>query len=248
MHLVDLHCHLLPGIDDGAVDEADAVAMARQAAADGIGTICATPHVRHDHDVRIGELGDRVAALRAALARADVAVEVASGAEVAVTSLMGLDDDELRAVSLGGGGRWILLEPAPGPLDDTLVEALAWLGQHGLGAVVAHPERHLGPGFHDVLVALVQRGALIQVTAALLLREPTATGLLDLARCGLVHLLGSDAHSSHGGRPVAITAALDRLSAVELLASHMQWIGGDAPGAILRGEPVAAPFGVQPAA
>jgi len=62
--LIDLHCHVLPGIDDGAVDLADAVALMRQATADGIATVCATPHIRHDHEVRIGELPERVAALR----------------------------------------------------------------------------------------------------------------------------------------------------------------------------------------
>jgi protein-tyrosine phosphatase len=245
--LVDLHCHLLPGIDDGAVDDVDAVAMARQGAADGIGTICATPHVRHDHDVRIAELARRVAGLRLRLAEAGLEVDVVPGAEVAETSLRGLDDDELRATSLGGGGRWILLEPAPGPLGDALVDAVQWLGRRGQRAVIAHPERHLGPAFHEVLEALVARGALIQVTAALLLREPTAGGLLDLARRGLVHLLGSDAHSSHVGRPVAIAAALARLEEVEPLAGHLRWIGTDGPAAILRGEPVAAPFGVQTA-
>jgi protein-tyrosine phosphatase len=245
MPLIDLHCHVLPGIDDGAIDEADAVAMARQAAADGIGTICATPHVRHDHDVRIGELGERVDRLRTALKAVDVAVEVVTGAEIALTSLSGLADDELRAASLGGGGRWILLEPAPGPLNDALVDALAWLSRREMQAVIAHPERHLGEGFHGVLEELVARGALVQVTAALLLREPTAGGLLDLARRGLVHLLGSDAHSSRGGRPVAVAAALQRLADVDALEPHLQWIGSDGPAAILRGEAVAAPFGVQ---
>jgi protein-tyrosine phosphatase len=246
--LVDLHCHLLPGVDDGALDEADAIAMARQAAVDGIGTICATPHVRHDHPLRIAELGERVGALRWALARAGVAVAVVPGAEVAVTSLRRLHDDELRAVTLGAAGRWLLLEPAPGPLDGELLDAVEWLERRGLRVVVAHPERHIGPGFHEALVALAGRGVLIQVTAALLLREPTASGLLDLARDGLVHLLGSDAHSSHGGRPVALAAALARLAEVDLVAPHIDWIGSDGPAAIIRGEAVTPPFGVQTAA
>ncbi len=64
---IDLHCHILPAIDDGARDLADSVAMARQAAADGIEAVCATPHIRHDHDVRIEEVADRVGALNAVL-------------------------------------------------------------------------------------------------------------------------------------------------------------------------------------
>ena len=58
--MIDLHCHILPGIDDGALDLADSLSMARVAAADGIRVIAATPHIRHDHDVRIPELVGRV--------------------------------------------------------------------------------------------------------------------------------------------------------------------------------------------
>jgi protein-tyrosine phosphatase len=67
--VIDLHCHLLPGLDDGAVDLADAVAMGRQAAASGITHICATPHIRHDHDVKIYELPDHIGLVADALAR-----------------------------------------------------------------------------------------------------------------------------------------------------------------------------------
>lgn len=62
--MIDLHCHILPGVDDGAADLDDALAMARQGEADGIQAICATPHIRHDHDVRIGELPARISELR----------------------------------------------------------------------------------------------------------------------------------------------------------------------------------------
>jgi protein-tyrosine phosphatase len=64
---VDLHCHLLPGIDDGARDLPDAVEMARQAEADGIAAICATPHIRADHAVHIEELPGRRGGRGAAL-------------------------------------------------------------------------------------------------------------------------------------------------------------------------------------
>ena len=67
--LIDLHCHLLPGVDDGALDLEDSVAMARRAQREGIGTVCATPHIRADHDVRIGEIAGRAAALGEELAR-----------------------------------------------------------------------------------------------------------------------------------------------------------------------------------
>jgi Capsular polysaccharide synthesis, CpsB/CapC len=115
--VIDLHCHILSGIDDGALDLADSVAMGRQADRDGVALVCATPHIRHDHRVRIADLVDRVAELNAALEDAGASARVLPGGEVAETIVEHLDDAELRAVTLGGGGRWILLEPRPGPLS-----------------------------------------------------------------------------------------------------------------------------------
>jgi protein-tyrosine phosphatase len=240
--LVDLHCHILPGIDDGARDLADSVAMARQAQADGIGIVCATPHIRHDHDVRIHELAERVAELNAALGRERVAVRVAIGGEVAETAVDGLDDEELRTVALGGAGGWVLLEPAPGPLGDSLHDAVALLRERGAGSVIAHPERHAGHDLAERLAALTREGALVQMTAALLEEGPAAETMLALAATGLVHVLGSDAHSSLGGRPVVLTRGLARLAELPELAPHIGWIAREAPAAILRGEPVAPPY------
>jgi len=239
---VDLHCHILPGIDDGARDMADAVAMARQAEADAIERVCATPHIRHDHDVRIRELPERLSELSMAIRAAGCRTRVLPGGEVAVTALDGLDDDELRAVSLGGGGRWILLEPAPGPLDDSLDDAVERLRDRGLRALIAHPERHPAADLVERLERVVQRGALVQATAAFLTDETTRDGMLALARAGTIHVLGSDAHSSHAGRPVALKTALEALGGVPPAASHLEWIAQTAPDAIARGEDLTPPF------
>jgi protein-tyrosine phosphatase len=239
---VDLHCHILPALDDGAVDLDDAVAMARQAQADGISVVCATPHVRHDHDVRAHDVARRVAVLGEALRAAAVPVVIVPGGEVAETALDGLDDAELRAVSLGAAGGWVLLEPRPGPLGDSYVATVDALARRGYGTVVAHPERHAGPDLAQRLTALVERGALVQATAADVAAGPAAEFLLELAESGLVHLVGSDAHSSRAGRPVAISAALERLAALPRLRRHVDWVACDGPSAIVSGERVAAPF------
>ncbi|HEX9968424.1 MAG TPA: CpsB/CapC family capsule biosynthesis tyrosine phosphatase, partial [Solirubrobacterales bacterium] len=83
--MVDLHCHILPRLDDGARDLDDSVGMARQAAEDGIEAVCATPHIRHDHDVRIPEVADRVAALNERLREEAIPVEILTGGEVSAT-------------------------------------------------------------------------------------------------------------------------------------------------------------------
>lgn len=240
--MIDLHCHILPGLDDGAQDLQDAVAMAAQAQADGIAAICATPHIRHDHDVRIGELSARVAELNDVLTASGADLRVLPGGEVAATGLPGVTDGELAAVTLGGGGRWVLLEPAPGPLDDGLAEAVDDLNRRGFQALIAHPERHLGPELTSMLRAVIERGALVQATAAWLTEPRTQEGMLMLAREGMIHVLGSDAHSARAGRPVALRAAVRVLASVAGLASHVEWIAEVAPQAIVLGQELRPPF------
>ncbi|MGZ4275333.1 MAG: CpsB/CapC family capsule biosynthesis tyrosine phosphatase [Solirubrobacteraceae bacterium] len=240
--MIDLHCHLLPGVDDGALNDADSLAMARVAQHDGITAICATPHIRHDHDVRIGELPERLRALRVALHRSAVAVRVLGGGEVAETIVEHLTDDELRAVSLGGGGRWILLEPRPGPLSETLTATIAHLAARGFRSLIAHPERHLAEDLSARLADAIGAGALVQATAAHVEHGPAAEGMRELARRGLIHVVASDAHSSHGGRPVRLAGGLARLAEVELLAPHMGWIARGAAEAIVAGRDVSAPY------
>jgi protein-tyrosine phosphatase len=208
--LIDLHCHVLPGIDDGARDMDDAIAMARQAEADGVNVICATPHIRHDHDVRIHQLDARVAQLQSALDDARVPVHVERGGEVAQPILDALTDGELRTVALGG--QWVLLEPAPGPLGQPLIDGIASLRERGFNAIVAHPERHPAPDIEERLAQAVEAGALVQATAAALAEAGDgAAWLTKLAHDGLIHVLGSDAHTSHFGRGVELSAAYARL-------------------------------------
>ena len=243
---VDLHCHLLPGLDDGARDLADAVAMAQQAEADGIAAICATPHIRDDHDVRILELPARIEELSAALRDADCQTRIFPGGEVAATAIGRLDDGELARLALGGSRRWILLEPPPGPLEDGFEQAVAALQTRGFRSLVAHPERHLSPALFERLGRLVEGGALVQATAAHFTDETTRPGMLALARAGLIHVLGSDSHSSRAGRPVALAPALDVLQTLEPTAAHLEWIARTAPQAIVRGQDLTAPFPAPP--
>ncbi len=246
--LIDLHCHILPDLDDGARDLDDALGMAGQARADGITAVCATPHIRHDHDVRISELRERVSDLNAAIRAAGIGVRVLSGGEVASTALRRLSSAELRAVSLGEGGRWILLEPAPGPLDDGLEDGVRRLLDLGFRAVIAHPERHLGPDLIPRLRRVIAHGALVQATAAYFLEPTSSDGMRELARAGVVHVLGSDAHSSRAGRPVALTAALAALTSVPPADEEREWITSIAPHGIVSGALLTPPYGVPSAA
>lgn len=240
--MIDLHCHILPGVDDGALDIDDSLGLARQGANDGIERVCATPHIRHDHDVRIEELADRVEALNERLREEGVPVTVLTGGEVAETAVERLGEQELERVALGSG-RWILLEPAPGPLSDSLLARVGHLADRRHRAVIAHPERHLSADMHERIAALIAAGALVQATADCFLRERTAAGMEALVEAGLVHVLSSDAHSSHGGRPLHMAEAFKVLEGIETVAPHVGWMRDTAPTAIVQGDDVVLPFG-----
>lgn len=235
---MDVHCHILPALDDGALDLADSLAMARQAAGDGIAVVCATPHIRDDHDVRIEELPQRIAALNEQISAAGIPVRIAIGGEVAQPAAERLDAQALRGVTLDGQAG-VLIEPAPGPLGRHLHALAERLQAEGLQVLIAHPERHVGEGFQDWLAQLRDAGCLIQWTAAFLTGEHGHVAL-RFAKQGLLHLLASDAHTSHAGRPVHLSAAVQLLreSCGDELAD---WVAYQAPWALLRGQPVVAP-------
>jgi hypothetical protein len=92
------------GLDDGALDVVDSLCMAWQAARDGIDAVCATPHIRHHHDMRIGELAGRVRGRDDTVAAAGLPVRVLPGGEVAESGAPALSDEDLRRVSIGGSG------------------------------------------------------------------------------------------------------------------------------------------------
>jgi protein-tyrosine phosphatase len=240
--VIDLHCHILPALDDGAVDLEDSVAMAHQAEADGIEIVCATPHIRSDHDVKVDELEGRIEAVNTELERQDIPVTVVHGGEVADEALTEVTDEHLRCVSLGKTGKWLLVEPRPGPITDDLIDTVDHLVGRDFRCVIAHPERHAAGDFGERLEALVERGALIQVTAALIASGPASPVLIELAGHGLVHLLGSDAHSARAGRPVRLSEGLARLKEVDCVRPHLDWVAREGPRGILAGDEVSPPF------
>lgn len=238
--VIDLHCHILPGLDDGARDLDDSVEMARVAESDGIRLICATPHIHPDHVVLPEELEGRAQAVNDELQRQGLDVRVVPAGEVAEPMLDELSDEVLERVALGKG--WLLVEPRPGPLGQHLFDAVEKLADRGFRSVIAHPERHPGIDFQDRLAALVEQGALVQATAALVAEGPASDYLLELAAEGLIHLLGSDAHSSHAGRELRLSDGLTRLAEVDLVRPHLDWVSSAGPAAILAGDDVRPPW------
>ena len=107
--MIDLHCHALPGIDDGPADIQGSIALARAARDGGTSTLVTTPHIDHWWDVDPASLPGRVAEVGAVLEREGIDIELRTGGEISLTRVIDLDEHELDGLALGGG-RHVLLE------------------------------------------------------------------------------------------------------------------------------------------
>lgn len=212
---IDLHCHLLPGIDDGPIDDRATVELARALVADGVRTVAATPH----HTVRLrsrsGEIAERTAAVRRLFAAEGIELEVLTGAEVSVEALLDLDQPELDALRIGRTGPLLVELPQREVAADPTWPVLDLLDA-GVPVLIAHPERvpYLQGG-PDALLALRKRGASTQLTSGALLGDfgKTARGVaIAMLRRGMIDVLASDAHHA-SLRPPQTSAALDWLRA-----------------------------------
>jgi protein-tyrosine phosphatase len=235
--VIDLHCHILPGVDDGPTTLEESVAMGRIAAEDGIATIVATPHVSDDYPTDPGEILQRVSEVNAAFAQAGVAVDVVGGAEVALGRLLDLDRPALESVCIGDGP-YLLVEPPHGFVPDSLERLLFDLQVDGFRPVLAHVERCAGLASKPERIAeLAERGMVCSITGA------SATGRFgtavrkatrDLLRRGLVHDVASDAHSTRQRTPQLSAArqAVERDAAVE---DAWAWLTQSVPAAVVAG-------------
>ena len=164
--MIDLHSHILPGIDDGATTLADSVQIARDAVAAGVETLVATPHVRADYPNDAETIHRAVAATRGELDASGIALELLPGAELDLDYHATLDEEELARLGLGGNPRLLLIEFPYTGWPVALAETLAGLRLRGVTAVLAHPERNpevqAGPAR---LQPLTEAGTLVQLTA-----------------------------------------------------------------------------------
>jgi protein-tyrosine phosphatase len=237
--VIDLHTHILPGLDDGARTIEDSMAMARAALADGIRTIAATPHVRDDYPTSADEMERGVHDVRHALTSNGIDLEVVTGGEIALERLQALEPNALARFALGDAGRHVLLEfPYYGwPLD--LETRVFELRGKGLAVVVAHPERNAEVQAAPArLERVVERGVLVQLTSASLdgrLGRRAQKAAFELLERGLAHLVASDAHDP-GVRAVGLGSAVAALNDEELA----RWLTVDVPAAIVAGDGIPA--------
>lgn len=239
MQRAGLHFHLLPDVDDGPVDEREAVELARLAVADGTSLVTVTPHVRDLMAAGIlGELAARVQAVTAALRAAGVPLALRTGAELAHGDVERIGDAALEAIAQGPpGARWVLLEAPLFSSDlDAFLAATAEVRGRGFGTLIGHPERCRVLMEHDGAVAAELRaGARLQINGSSLTgyhgRQARECGL-ELVRSGAAAVIASDAHGTT--RPPVLSAALEAVVSGGTPRARAEALVSAAPRELLR--------------
>jgi len=200
--MIDLHCHLLPGIDDGPETMEEALALAAHAVASGITRAVVTPHVhigRYSNE--LASIEAELARFRAELERRNIPIELGLGAEVRLGEEIITMVMEERIPFLGerDGYRIMLLELPHSHVPVGSDKFVAWLLKQNIRPMIAHPERNKDV-HHDInkITPFVSMGCWLQVTAGSVagnFGEPSKTRAVQLLERGWVKLLASDAHN-----------------------------------------------------
>ncbi|MBV7576689.1 capsular biosynthesis protein [Pseudomonas sp. PDM32] len=211
--MIDLHNHMLPGLDDGSIDLEGALDLARMAVADGIKTIVCTPHMHPGrHDNSVSGIQAACARMKVALFEADIALRIAAAAEVRFGDHLpaAIESQSLPFMGEWEGRRVVLLEFPHGQIPYAAEHLIDWLLAHGIVAMIAHPERNKAVMRNPAkLRPFVARGCLLQVTGASLtgyFGQQVQSVARDLLEQGVVHVLASDGHNVRH-RPAVLAQA-----------------------------------------
>lgn len=233
--MIDLHSHLLPGIDDGAPDLETALALARVAVQDGITHLVCTPHI---HPGRYDNTPASITAARdslvAGLKAENIALQVAAAAEVrfGMELMLGIGQGQIPFLGEWQGKKVLLLEFPHGEIPFGAERLTAWLLQRNIVPMIAHPERNKGiMRSPSKLKPFIQQGCLLQVTASSVAGRfgPAAQEIAHaLLEEGVVTILASDAHNLDY-RPPILSEGLEHAaeligeSQAELLVRQRPW-------------------------
>lgn len=197
--MIDLHSHILPGIDDGAQSMEDALLMANKAVEEGITAICATPHHRNGRYENEKELiEEELLAFSKELVLNDIPLQVLPGQEVRMYRELIDDIDRGKILTLNHNNH-LLIEFPSGSVPDYATNMIYELRLLGITPIIVHPERNSeileNP---DLLYDFILEGALTQITANSItgnFGKRIMNFSYDLLKANMVHVIASDAHN-----------------------------------------------------
>lgn len=243
--MIDLHSHILPGLDDGASTWEDALQMARMAVADGIRTMVASPHLYKNRTPDQGKINlkaevlARINEFKEKLADEGIDLEILPGCDFPLSyeSLQLLEDDQVFTIN--DGKRYLLLEFPDASLPPASEDICFRLQSQGITPIITHSERHFI--FHEMprkLQRLLDLGCLAQVTASSLtggFGRSVARVAREMMRQGYFKILATDAHNT-GRRPPLLRQALEKASSIVGKEQALAMVTST-PEKIIRGEP-----------
>ena len=268
--MIDLHCHILPGVDDGPETLEESMEMCRISLMDGIRTVLATPHTlngvyQNDRSTilaKVQELNSEIKKLGARSSEFGVEetpsaiqrlpsktqiseirtpnseLKILPGADVHFSTDLVTQIDEGKALTIGDGGRFLLLEFPFQGIPHGVEEVLFQLMVRGIIPIVSHPERNLEIAYKTQrYLEMIRMGCLGQVTAMSLTGEfgEEVKRVADkLLKARLVHFIASDAHSINS-RPPILSAAVQAAARIVGEAEARKMVT-EYPQAVLGGQ------------
>ena len=226
--IVDLHCHILPNLDDGPADLGEALRMARMAVRDGITDVVATPHTSNGvYSNKAKDVLRAVKVFRQALVRERIPLQIHSGSEVHIHVELIRNLQSMNTLTFGDGKKYVLLELSQFNLPlmtDLLINELRCAG---ITPVIAHPERNQvlssDPGR---LARWIKGGAIAQLTAGSLtgeLGKRVQKTAEYMVKHKLVHLIASDGHNDGARSPILSKGykALEKLLSAQAVSAYV---------------------------
>jgi protein-tyrosine phosphatase len=199
--MIDIHCHILYGIDDGAQDLHESIEMARVASKDGIRHLFATPHFNENHFNPEAQIKDKVIELQQHLDQQQIPITIYPSNEVRLESAAFIYKHAEHFAYLGPAQKFILLEQKWKDYSQDSLEIVQWFMQRGTIPIIPHPERHyFFRKQPELLIRLIDEGCWTQVSVDSLLGK-NSDDAMDFAHrlidSDLAHILATDAHNLH---------------------------------------------------
>ncbi|MCY9006787.1 tyrosine-protein phosphatase [Peribacillus frigoritolerans] len=198
--MIDIHCHILPGIDDGSADMNESMNMARKAVEAGITHIFATPHHLNEKYVNVkSNIIDRAVMLNENLHQNNIPLTIHLGQEVRIHRDIFTSLEKEEILTLDDNGRYLLLELPSGSVPTYTQEVIYELLLKGITPIIVHPERNKELiGNHKLLFELVQEGALTQLTSGSIIGQfgkNVKSFSKKIIEHNLAHFIATDAHN-----------------------------------------------------
>jgi protein-tyrosine phosphatase len=239
--MIDIHAHILPGVDDGPRDMDEALDMCKACVDDGITSVIATPH---DHNGMFtndrASILEKTKELEIKIKGKNLALNLYPGADITMNPELPALLDENRIMTLNDTGKYLLLEPPVFFHPDALKRLIFEIKLRGITPIITHPERNETLMSHfDALYEAIISGALIQITASSLTGHfgmQARKHSIDLLKAKMVHFIASDSHNTDHRKPGLSSA---RLAVSTIVGEEESWeMVREHPLAVLKGEPL----------